>query len=250
VIVMNLMEEVSWLNPDALRQAAGELSFARGAEYYALGQVLSLAEYRGAIAAAVQGTRRYQVLLRGGGPEHPRAILARCNCPAADGGARCCKHCVAVGLAFLDQPARPTSSPAVALADAADWLGARPQGELVDLLLAEALESESLRERLLLEAANHTGKPIALEPYRRAVELALSKALWSEGEEAGQLYLIELKASLGNLAAARRWEELRAIVAHTLALLEASKRPSPAAIEKLRAFSKWLRQLRLSPEPG
>jgi uncharacterized Zn finger protein len=235
------MDEMSWLSSDALRRAAGERPFARGAEYHALGQVLSLAEYRGAIAAVVQGARRYRVLLRSDG----RGIAGRCNCPAADGGA-CCKHCVAAGLAYLDGQSRresrqPVTLPVV-LEDVAARLRARPHDELVELLLAEALESEGLRERLLLDAANHTGKPIEIESYLRAVELALSKALWSEGDEAGQTYLIELKDSLGRLAAAARWDDLRTIVAHALELLAASKRPSPAAIERLRTFSEWLRR--------
>lgn len=257
------MDEMSWLNLEALRHTSGEQVFARGAEYHALGQVLSLAEYRGRVAAVVQGARRYRVLLWSG----DREIAARCACPAADGGA-CCKHCVAAGLAFLDRQARQmgnqttarsplkpqTVAPAalpitlpvtlpVTLEDAAAWLLARSHDELVELLLAEALENEGLRERLLLDAANCTGKPIDIESYRRAVELALSKALWSEGIEVGQSYLYDLKASLSNLAAAARWADLRAIVAHTLETLAASPRPSPASAEKLRAFSAWLRQL-------
>lgn len=236
------MEEIAWLNLEVLRQAAGERAFARGAEYQTLGQVLFLAEYRGAIAAVVQGARRYRVLLRSDG----QGIVAQCNCPAADTGA-CCKHCVAVGLACLERQARRQSNdsnilPPVSLFDVAARLRALPHDELVELLLTEALASQELRQRLLLDTANHTGQPIEIESYMRAVELALSKALWSEGEGPGQVYLIELKALLSQLAEAARSDDLRLIVAHALQLLAMSKRPSPAAIEKLRTFSAWLRQ--------
>lgn len=237
------MEQLSWLSPESLRQAAGGRAFARGAEYHALGQVLSLAEYRGAVAAVVQGARRYDVLLRH--DEH--GIVARCNCPAADAGA-CCKHCVAAGLACLEQQRQgsqpvtlPVSLPPVSLDDVAAHLHARPHGELVALLLDESLENEALRQRLLLDAANHTGKRIEIASYLRAVELALSKAVWSEGEDAGIAYLIELKASLSRLADAGRWDDLQVIIAHARTLLTASKYPSPAASEKLRTFSHWLR---------
>ena len=261
------MDELSWLDLEALRRAAGEPVFARGAEYHALGQVLSLAEYRGRVAAVVQGARRYRVLLWRG----DRGIAARCACPAADGGA-CCKHSIAAGLALLDRQARQLGAPATArspldpqtsapitipvtgpvtmpvtmpvtLEDAAAWLRARSHDELVELLLAESLENEGLRERLLLNAANYAGKPIDLESYRRAVELALSKALWSEGVEAGQSYLFDLKTSLTDLADAARWADLREVVAHALETLAVPQRPSPASAEKLRTFSAWLRRL-------
>lgn len=246
---------MSWLNMEALRHAAGERVFERGAEYHALGQVLSLVEYRGRVAAVAQGGRPYRVLLWRG----DRGIAVRCACPAAEGGA-CCKHCVAAGLALLDRQAWQAGNPApaqsplnphtgasaalpVTLEDAASRLRARSHDELVELLMAEALENEGLRERLLLDAANYTGKPIDIESYRRAVELALSNALWSEGADAGHAYLFDLKNSLSNLAAAERWADLRAIITHAHEMLATTKRPSPASAEKLRAFSAWLRLL-------
>ena len=239
-------ERFSWLSPDALRQAAGEGAFARGAEYHALGQVLSLAEYDGAIAAVVQGARAYRVLLRAGA----QGIAGRCNCPVGDRGA-CCKHCVAAGLGFLEKQRRPESRQEVVLADAAIHLRVRSRDELVELLLAEALESRRLRERLLLDAANRTGKPIEIRAYLRAVELALSEALWSEGDEAALIYLIELKTSLDCLVDAARWDDLRAIVPHARALLAISKGLPPASTKMLREFSHWLHhfQTRLSSNP-
>lgn len=229
--------DIPWLTRESLRRAAGEQAFARGEEYLALGQVLSLAAWRDAVAAVVEGARPYRVLLRGGGDT---GLAARCDCPAAD-RAGCCKHCVAAGLAYLREPERLDR---VRLVDAADCLRARSHDQLVELLLAEALVSESLRERLLLEAANHTGKSIEIESYLRAAELALSKAVWSDGDEAGLRYLSRLKTSLGHLADAGREDDLRTIVDHALHLLAASQRPSPASLERLREFSAWLRRLR------
>lgn len=240
-------DRFSWLTPETLRQAAGEGAFARGAEYHALGQVLSLAEYDGAIAAVVQGARAYRVLLRGGA----RGIAGRCNCPIGDRGAFC-KHCVAAGLGFLEKQSRPESRQEVVLADAAIHLRLRSRDELVELLLAEALESPRLRERLLLDAANRTGKPIETRAYLRAVELALSEALWSEGDEAAPIYLIELKTSLDCLVDAARWDDLHAIVPHALALLAISNGLPPAPTELLREFSRWLHRLqsRLPRKPN
>lgn len=233
-----------WLDREALRRVAGERTFARGAEYHALGQVLSLAEYRGVIAAVVQGTRPYRVQLRAAA----NGILSRCDCPAADRG-ESCKHAVAAGLAFLEARERRGTGDLVALDDVADRLRDRTQEDLVALLLDEALESRRFRDRMLLDAANRTGKSIDLDSYLRALDLALSGAVWNEGEEAGEVYLIQLKSSLGALVDAARWNDLRPLLDHGLKLLADSKRPSPASQESLRAFYGWLRELRARIPP-
>lgn len=50
-----------------LGRMVGAQSFARGEDYFANGQVRSLAEHEETITAKVQGTRSYRVTLWGGG---------------------------------------------------------------------------------------------------------------------------------------------------------------------------------------
>ncbi len=226
---------------DGLLEAAGEAVFRRGDEYHSLGQVLSLAEYGGTVTAVVHGARRYRVTLRRNGSD----IVYDCNCPAGDGG-RCCKHCVAAGLAYLDRQSRAEVNGEVSLDDVEIWLGSQRPERLVELLMAEALGNEGLREKMLIEAAAGGGKRIGLDGYHRAVDLVLSKALWNGGSETGQEHLAELKASLNRLLSAGRRDEFREVADYALSLLASTNsgtRPTPESMERLREFAGWLKGL-------
>lgn len=80
-----------------LAELAGPRSFARGVQYAADGAVVRLRVVGDVVEAAVQGTHAYRVRLSvdAGGQ-----VECSCSCPAAADGA-CCKHCVAVGLQWL-----------------------------------------------------------------------------------------------------------------------------------------------------
>src|SRR5947209_4061136 len=141
------------LNRRKLRELAGERYFARGEAYFEEGRVRGLTEYRGTLAARVIGTEDYSVKLWADGDD----IGYACSCPLGDDG-EFCKHCVAVGLAWLEaiqaqgQRGQPESS-LTTLEDVRALLERQDKHRLIELLLEAALESESLRERLLLETA-------------------------------------------------------------------------------------------------
>src|ERR1039458_4638718 len=111
------------LTRQMLRQLAGAKSFERGEDYFATGQVMSLVEHAGKLTATVQGTDEYRVTLFADGD----ALASDCTCPLGADGAFC-KHCVAVGLAWLtNAPDAATKksgkeSPVVTLDDARVWL--------------------------------------------------------------------------------------------------------------------------------
>jgi uncharacterized Zn finger protein len=125
-------------------------SLERGAEYAAAGRVHGLQHDGHLVVAEVTGTRRYRVRLWA----EDGALAHACTCPVGEDGLFC-KHCVAVGLAWIanrgrlaaEQLAEPPS-----LADLRAHLSIQSREALVELLMEQAGADERLRRRLLLEA--------------------------------------------------------------------------------------------------
>ena len=164
----------SVLNRDAIRELAGSRSWGRGLDYFERGAVQSLIEDRGKITAKVIGTRPYQVKLWAEEDE----LAYSCSCPVGVDGAFC-KHCVAVGLAWLnkDKPsagpaARGKPGPAVTMEDVRTHLAAQPQSALVEIIVEQAMKDDRLRERLFLKVARRSEKGLDLEPFREAIDRA------------------------------------------------------------------------------
>lgn len=159
-----------------LRRMAGSRSYSRGQDYFEDEQVDDLAEYQGVITAKVQGTRSYKVKLwlKGEDFEH------FCSCPMGDEG-DFCKHCVAVGLAWLEGGTVgqgklvKDSKPAVTLDDVKKWLERQEKTTLVEMLFKQALEDDGLRRDLLLKAAKTDSKKgINVDAYRSAIKSAVN----------------------------------------------------------------------------
>ena len=158
----------------ALRRMAGAQSFERGEGYFLDGRVRNLAEDGGRIAAEVRGTQVYRVALWA----EDGALEYSCSCPLGHDGVFC-KHCVAVGLTWLDPVgAKPRKAPrrekpSVTMDDVRAWLGGHEKSKLVDMLMEQAMEDGRLRQRLVLEAARASAKGIDLRTYRRAIDAAV-----------------------------------------------------------------------------
>jgi len=159
-----------------LRAAAGERSFERGIEY--LDAVDDLAVLGNKITAAVRGTDEYIVVLNIGGHA---PVSGACDCPYGKEGFFC-KHCVAVGLAYLRsrsaarRKARPAASSAASAASAEksasagkpasasaakprsrslqSWLNSLKREDLLLLVLDQLVEDDDWRGRLELRAAS------------------------------------------------------------------------------------------------
>jgi uncharacterized Zn finger protein len=156
-----------------LRELAGERYFARGEAYFDEGRVRALTEYRGRVTAGVAGTEDYRVKLWADGDD----LGYSCSCPLGDDG-EFCKHCVAVGLAWLEETEAKgkrgrTGSSVATMDDVRALLEQQDKSRLVELLLNEALENESLRERLLLETARLNPERVNLATYRHALKRAI-----------------------------------------------------------------------------
>ncbi|MGH2781223.1 MAG: SWIM zinc finger family protein [Thermoleophilaceae bacterium] len=98
----------------------------------------------GRVAARVQGTGEYEVILTSDG----KRFDFGCSCPiGAERGF--CKHCVAVALTWL----RERTEPAPTLDDARALLEALPAEALAELLIDHAHEDDALARKLLLMTA-------------------------------------------------------------------------------------------------
>jgi len=120
-------------------------SLERGADYVARGRVHGLVHDGEVVVAEVVGSRRYRVRLWVEDDELAHA----CTCPVGEDG-RFCKHCVAVGLTWVD--ARTSAAAAQpSLADLRAHLSTLSSEALVELLMEHAAADASLRRRLSLE---------------------------------------------------------------------------------------------------
>ena len=156
------------LNIRTLRELAGDLWFARGEAYFQEGRVSALRQHQGKLAARVRGTGNYDVALWVDGDR----LQFSCSCPLGD-DEQFCKHCVAVALACtasseVGKISRLTSNKT----DLREFLERQEKNWLVDVLLSEASENQSLGERLRLQAARQNPAGVDLAAYRRSIAKA------------------------------------------------------------------------------
>lgn len=157
-----------------LRRLAGGRSFERGEEYAAAGAVGSLQWDESSIRAGVQGAERYRVRLELAGG----SLAGSCTCPVGHDGLFC-KHCVAVGLAWLARsPDRAEAAAAPTRSELQERLAALGAEALAGLLVEEALDNDHLHARLLALTADASPSS---EVRFRQLEHAFDVAVGSGG---------------------------------------------------------------------
>jgi len=162
------------LTCDKLLELADERSYARGEAYFEDGRVQSLAENLNVVTGRVQGTETYQVKLW----VEDGQLASSCSCRwAAEGNF--CKHCVAVGLAWLEQdsetnggepkagktPVRPRITPD----DVRAMLKSERKDYLVEMIMNQATADNALAERLVMKAARRGQGGPDIATYRRVL---------------------------------------------------------------------------------
>ncbi|NLH50763.1 MAG: hypothetical protein GX444_19485 [Myxococcales bacterium] len=161
------------LSHDALRRLADGKSFIRGVEYFNAGLAESMTEYEGVITAKVLGSYEYRVRLWVNGD----ALDYECSCPRGEDG-DFCKHCVAVGLAWLAQKEpgarkrKTRKKPDVTMEDVRDHLLKQEKPQLVDLLMQQVIDDDALRQSLVLEVLSARGGRIDIDAYKSAIDQA------------------------------------------------------------------------------
>jgi hypothetical protein len=176
----------------SLEALAGGTAFRRGEEYFAAGAVGRLCAQENKVSAKVEGTETYQVELW----DEDGALAADCTCPRSGDG-YFCKHCVAVGLAWLSDHASaslPADSagrkPAKAKRrdpwkDIRHYLEAQPSESLIELLLDIAQRDDRLYQSLLLKAERTLGGGNAEKAFRRAIDDAVQICGFIDWREVG-----------------------------------------------------------------
>ena len=143
-----------------LRTRAGERWFARGEAYYKQSRVTDLTTNHDEISASVLGTETYRIRLS---CRNDRFTYS-CTCPVGEDG-NFCKHCVAVGLAWLDQGAdNPSSNSSLQT-----FVENMDHHQLVALVLDEASRNRRLRDKLAVEEAVSVPTGPDLSVFRKAI---------------------------------------------------------------------------------
>ncbi len=165
------------LDRRTLRRMAGERFFARGEAYHAHGLVGSLVENQSSITAKVRGTHLYRVMLGAAGGD----LDYSCTCPVGEDG-EFCKHCVAVGLAWLDTgsagkiPPRKDARPVVTMEDVRIYLGRQTRDVLVEWIMEQAVNDDRLQRQLLMKAAAKVRKGIDIGTWRFMIDNAVDSS--------------------------------------------------------------------------
>ncbi len=163
------------LDEDLLQDLAGDRYFQRGVDYFERGLVYSLAQYGERISAEVHGTETYQVQLW----IENEDLYSRCTCPLGVEG-EFCKHCVAVGLTWIDEPPVRQSGKAApakvgtTMEDVRDYLARQERDTLVRMILEQAMEDARWRDRLLMKAAAHGAEGVDINTFRRTLRNTIS----------------------------------------------------------------------------
>ena len=134
------------MNRKLLKSRAGTAAFERGVVYFERGFVGSLRIQKHGVQAKVSGQRQYQVRLT-----WSDGFDYQCNCPMGVQG-DCCKHCVAVGLAWLDRDAESDSTVESEDERIRRWLESRKKKQLISMIMEASESDNQLFKRLSLMA--------------------------------------------------------------------------------------------------
>jgi uncharacterized Zn finger protein len=157
-----------------IRRLAGERYYERGLDYLHSGKVTSLRQDGSRIRAVVSGNDDYDVVLTAKG----KVLDYRCSCPLGGDG-EFCKHCVAAGLAWLQENKAPAKgrkkddSPGINSEDIAEALDQEDKATLVGWMVRWADEDEAFRRKVVRAAAPRFSSDGLVLQTKQALEHAL-----------------------------------------------------------------------------
>lgn len=137
----------SVLNADALLALAGATIYQRGVGYQRSGMVLDLVVVNDKVQGQVAGSDVYEVQLW----QQRGRLQYQCSCPMGEDG-DCCKHVVALGLAWLHQTPAARKRAGQKADQARAFLEAQEKCTLVDWLLEQVTVDPALHATLQARA--------------------------------------------------------------------------------------------------
>lgn len=162
------------LTREQLHRYADSSSYARGVEYFESGAVNELQVEGKSIRANVQGSRLYQVKLWVERDE----LEYTCTCPFFEQEQPFCKHCVAAGLAYLENErslshhGEGNGGPhPLTLKDVKAHLLLEDQEKLTSIILDHARDDDEFRDRLMM-MVSMKGDKLDLSVFRQAIDRA------------------------------------------------------------------------------
>lgn len=167
-----------------VRKIAGTKYFERGEAYFLDDNVVYFSGDKRTLTGTVQGTKRYKVKLWAS----EKKLDYSCDCPVGQEGAFC-KHCVAVGLAWLNEKGDSVRQGAARLKtseeDLRGYLEKQEKKELIDLLMEQIFENDNLRESLILKLNCEYRNSFGFETFRHLIDRAVNvgdfvhyRAMW------------------------------------------------------------------------
>ncbi len=201
------------------------------------------------VRAGVQGMDHYRVRLEVTGDR----LAGFCTCPVGRDGLFC-KHCVAVGLAWLSRSSERDESAAPTRRELQDRLSALGADALASLLVEEALDDEYLHARLLALTAGSDGRFRQLE---HAFDVAVDPGgfvAWNEAYGFAQA-LEEVIGTVERELGSNHGVEIVAFCEHALRRVEAASEYVDDSSGELGAVRERLAELHLAacrearPEP-
>lgn len=162
------------LSPAKLKKLAGPAVFARGEAYFNSDAVSRLKMADDMISAKVAGSYSYAVKLW----EEDGGIEYECSCPHGEEG-NFCKHCIAVGLAWLAENKSESGTKSGKQKKANPWkeitdfVGLQDAAILAEWLLESAKRDDVLYENLLLKARRTAGPASTIKAFRAAIDRAV-----------------------------------------------------------------------------
>jgi len=162
-----------------LKQLTDSRSWQRGIDYHQRGNVLSLLEDKDTVIGKVSGRRNYKVKLWLEDGE----IEGSCDCPMGDAGVFC-KHCVAVGLTYLEggvksaqkgkrsKKDQSASEPATTVDDVRKYLSGQKTDALVEIIIQQMMEDDNLLRRLMIKTARSQQKGPDIKAFRKLISQA------------------------------------------------------------------------------
>ena len=171
------------LTQSALQELAGSRSYADGVRYAGAGAVSDILVGDHTITAQVQGSERYRVRLDF---DENESLSGDCTCPFAAQG-NFCKHCVALGIAYLKAESDPASTAKpVKLSTVQAHLENCSREQLIALVLEQVKRDPELKTRLMLDIAQSGPNGPDLNAYRKSIDRAIAIPGYLDYDDVGR----------------------------------------------------------------